>query len=250
LAQTKQLSPSSVRGVLTVGKSALNWAHKRGEIEQVPYIQLVKVPKPEPKGRPLEIDEVATLFRLARKEHVRVFMAFMLGTAARTSAVLELTLDQIDTANGLINLNPTGRTQTKKYRPTVKLPDQLMEYAVARGSATPQVSELVHFNGKPVKSIKTAWSKMRAESGLEGNIQTYSLRHTMARWMRMRSVPAWETAAQLGHKMPNFSTTEIYAPFDPAYLSKSKQALDDFLGEVSCELRVNSMSAFLLNPPS
>jgi len=55
LAKTKGLAPNSVRRVLADGKSALNWAWKRGEVDALPYIELVKVPRPEPKGRPLNV---------------------------------------------------------------------------------------------------------------------------------------------------------------------------------------------------
>lgn len=107
--------------------------------------------------------------------------------------------------------------------------------------------QLVAYKGAAVASIKKAWGKTRTDSELTGNVQTYSFRHTMARWMRMQSVPAWEVAAQLGHKSSEHSTTEIYAPFDPAYLSKATEAIDDFLSQIACELRVNSMSEFLIN---
>ena len=74
---------------------------------------------------------------------------------------------------------------------------------------------------------------MRAD--LDAEVNPYSLRHTMARWLRKEGVPAWEVAAQLGHKQREFNTTEIYAPFDPSYLSASVQAVDRFFDQ----LRVN-----------
>lgn len=245
LATEKGLSLSSIRRALLVGKSALNWAWKRGEIAQVPYIPLVTPPKPEPKGRPLEIGEVASLLAEAREHHIQVLIAFMLGTAARTGAVLDLTLAQIDAPRRLIQLNPPGRPQTLKYRPTVKLPAQLKDYIVHRQRADAEAA-LVTYQGAAVSSVKTSWRKLRTDTDLAGNVQTYSFRHTMARWLRMQSVPAWEVAAQLGHKSADYSTTEIYAPFDPAYLSKATEAIDDFLGHVACQLRAKSMSEFLL----
>ena len=245
LATKRNLSAATVRKTLLTGKAALNWAWKRGEIAQVPYIPLVKPPRPEPKGRPLEVEEVAQLFRAATEPHLTVFMAFMLGTAARTAAVLDLTLGQIDTQRDLITLNPAGRRQTLKFRPTVKLPSQLRRYCLARHNDGADAS-LVRFNGARVNSIKTSWRRLRRASGVTGNVQTYSFRHTMARWLRMRGVPAWEVAAQLGHKAPDYSTTEIYAPFDPAYLAKSVAAIDAFLSEVAAMLEAPDMSAVLL----
>jgi len=245
LGNEKKLSQSSVRNALMIGKSALNWAWKRGDIASVPYVQLVNPPKPEPKGRPLEVEEVARLLDAASEQHIRVLIAFMVGTAARTGAILDLGLNQIDLEYRLIDLNPKGREQTKKYRPTVKLPDQLVSYVEAR-KQTSKSESLILYDGSAVDSVKRSWATTRAASGLEGNVQTYSFRHTIARWLRMQSVPAWEVAAQLGHKAPDYSTTEIYAPFDPAYLTKATGAIDLFLCQVARQLRASTISEFLL----
>lgn len=245
LSAEKKLSQSSVRNALMIGKSALNWAWKRGDIASVPYVQLVNPPKPEPKGRPLEIEEVAKLLEAAREQHIRVLIAFMIGTAARTGAILDLHLSQIDLEHRLIDLNPKGREQTKKYRPTVKLPDQLASYIEARKRAS-GTEALVLYDGSAVESVKRSWASTRAAAGLSGNVQTYSFRHTIARWLRMQSVPAWEVAAQLGHKAPDYSTTEIYAPFDPAYLTKATDAIDLFLCQVARQLDADTVSEFLL----
>jgi integrase len=39
----------------------------------------------------------------------------------------------------------------------------------------------------------------------------YSVRHTVTRWMRRNGVPAWEVAAQPGHKSRDYRTTELSA---------------------------------------
>lgn len=72
----------------------------------------------------------------------------------------------------------------------------------------------------------------RACCGLDDNVNPYSLRHTIGRYLRMKSVPPWEVAAQLGHKRADVATTEIYAPFDPAYLDKAVAAIDELLKEI------------------
>lgn len=105
---------------------------------------------------------------------------------------------------------------------------------------------LVAFNGKKVQSVKSAWRKLRTDLQLDDDVQPYGIRHTMARWMRKSGVPAWEVAAQLGHKTPGVTTTEIYAPFDPDYLRASTDAIDAFLQALACELRASPISDFLI----
>ena len=240
----RKLGSNTIRQTLTIGKAAINWAWKRGEIASVPYIELVKVPTPPPKGRPLEIDEVARMLSAA-DYHLQVFIVLMIATTGRNKAVLDLRFDQIDLANDLIHLNPEGREQTLKFRPTIKLPPSLKPWLHEFRKAS-SAETIVQFRGAPVSSIRTTWRTLRKSLKLDDSVQPYGLRHTMARWLRKSSVPAWEVAAQLGHKTPDVSTTEIYAPFDPSYLFKSTAAIDDFLTRVACQLRAGSMSEFLI----
>jgi len=80
-------------------------------------------------------------------------------------------------------------------------------------------------------------------------VNPYSLRHTVARWLRKEGVPAWEVAAQLGHKRLEFSNTEIYAPFDPSYLNQAVAGIDKLLHTLSCELRLSSLDQLFFEKP-
>lgn len=163
-------------------------------------------------------------------------------------SVKSLTFDQVDFGNDLIHLNPDDREQTLKFRPTIKLPASLKpwpEYQVKRSRS----GRVIEFRRAPVSSVRTAWRSVRARLEMDDHvhIQPYAIRHTMARWLRKSSVPAWKVAAQLGHKTPDVTTTEIYAPFDPTFIFKSTAAIDDFLQHVALQLRANSVSEFLID---
>jgi integrase len=67
---------------------------------------------------------------------------------------------------------------------------------------------------------------MRDAAGLDEEVNPHSIRHTVARWMRQNGVRAWEVAAQLGHKSRDYRTTELYAAFDPSYLSNAVRAIE------------------------
>lgn len=136
---------------------------------------------------------------------------------------------------------------TAKPRLIAYVPKQLHAKVVALSKKQGMTqSAVIEFKGAPVKSIRTAWRTLRKTTEMDEAVQPYGLRHTMARWLRKSSVPAWEVAAQFGHKSPDVSTTEIYAPFDPSYLFKSTAAIDAFLNTVALQLRYNSISDFLL----
>jgi Phage integrase family len=198
----------------------LQRAWRRGEIAGAPYIPSVKVDYGEPLGRPLKIEELARLLREA-PDHLRLMLLILIGTACRPEAALELTGAQLDFDDRLIDLNPRGRAQTKKFRPVVKMPDTL-----ASVLANAPSGRLVTFRGRPVKKINKAWRSIRVAAELDDEVNPYSIRHTVARWMRQNGVPAWEVAAQLGHKSRDYRTTELYAAFDPAYLQNAVRAID------------------------
>ncbi len=245
LITSKGMKPNSAARIVSNGKTAINWAWKRGEIDHVPYFLPVKnIGVVPPRGRPLEIKEIVQMMEAANVPHLKSFIILMIATAARPDAVLDLTFDRCDFENGLLILNPTDRMQTKKYRPTVKMPDQIRPYLAKLQEQTNR-EYVVTYKDKKLASIKTAWKMARDKAGLDGQVNPYSLRHTLARHLRRSSVPAWEVAAQLGHKTRGVSTTEIYAPFDPTYLNQAKTAIDDFFCQFTCEYRVNSLVEIL-----
>jgi hypothetical protein len=89
---------------------------KRGELKSKPYILNVKVPKGEPKGRPMEIEEIQKLYAKGTP-HLRMFIAWMLGSAARLEAILDVHSRQVDLSHKLIDLNPPGRGRTRSIGP-------------------------------------------------------------------------------------------------------------------------------------
>ena len=244
LALDKNLSPSSIRTVITVGKSAFNWAYKRGEIDKVPFFELVKVPPQKPKGRHLEIDEIAKLLTYSRNRHVKLFLLMLIGTAARPQAIYDLRFDQIDFKLDLIDLNPKDYVPSKnKLRPIVKLPAHLKPVLLDQKQRY-ETNAVISYDGTPIKSIRTAWRKLRVRAGFDEEVMLYSFRRTMARNLRIKGVPAWEVAEQLGHRT-EYQVTELYTSHSPDYLNQAVKAIDDFFGELTCEMRVKNLLEIL-----
>lgn len=118
---------------------------------------------------------------------------------------------------GLIDLNPPGRTQNKKRRPVVRLPEFLRPIV----DALPE-GPLVQYRGNKIKEPKNAFRKARARVKLPATVNTYSFRHGVSKWMRAKGVPKWEVEGQLGHRK---GTTDRYATVDPAYLQNALAAI-------------------------
>jgi Phage integrase family len=191
-------STGYISRILSTGRAAIRRAHKRGEVLAAPFIADVETSEDrrikDPKGRPITVEELAALFDAARHPHVFMFLLLACCTLARPDAILDLTVFQRDREAGTINLNPAGRRQTKKYRPTV-----LEAKALTPWLDQTTTEHFVAWQDRRLKCIKTAWRRLRADAELDERVTPYSIRHTMAREMRRRRVPLEQRQAFLGH---------------------------------------------------
>ena len=242
------MSDGYMRRTLAVGQAALNRAHREGEIAAVPRVDLGLAPEGVPRERILSVEEAARLMASARLDHFRLYLMLAFGTAARPEAILELTTFQVDCDARLIRLNPPGRRQTKKRRPTVPMCETLLPYL--RGLPPGHV---IQYKGRPLGTIRSAFRQARDRAGLSKDVSPYTLRHSVATEMRKRGVPVWEVAGFLGHSS-GYKTTERYAKFGPDHLSQAVQAIDAYFadlfaaraalsGHLSTELRVSCVRA-------
>ncbi len=132
---------------------------------------------------------------------------------------------------------PLGRTQTKKRRADVPMCSELRKLLVAW---EPSEGPVVQFRGKSTHARQDRPGKPRV-TGLAEDANPYSLRHTVARWLRAESVPVWEVAALLGHKMPGHNVTELYAAADPQHMQATKQALNRLCVPFACQVGEKKM---------
>ena len=224
--RAQRLSDGYIRRTLAVGQAAINRALREGEILSAPRISLALAPEGEPRERLLTLAETAALFRAADSDHLRLYLLLAFGTAARPSAILGLTTAQIDCDARLIRLNPAGRRQNKKRRPTLPICDALLPYLRALPPGP-----VVAYQGQAVKSVRTTFERARDRAGLGRDVTLYTIRHTVAADMRRRGVPVREVAGFLGHTS-GYKTTERYAKFGPDHLGEAIRAIDAFFGEL------------------
>ena len=220
----------------------------------------------EPRERIMSIEEAAYLWAAAVHEHERACLRLALGTLARPEAILELSSFQIDCGARLIRLNPPGRKQTKKRRPTVPMCETLAPHVTGLPPGP-----VVSYKGRAVKNIRgpinrlkkrarrmvrdeaaraarrcrrtgrrgEAWAAIAAARACGDallEITPYTIRHTMASVPRKRQVPPWEVAGFLGHTS-GYKTTERHAIFDPDHLGQAVQAIDAYFADLENAIR-------------
>lgn len=235
--QKRGLSASTINHTLMSGRAAMRMAWKRDELPSVPNIQAVKVGEQEPKGRPLTVEEMRRAYQ-ASDGHLRTLILFLIGTASRPVAIYDLDWKQVDREDGLIHLNKPGRVQSKKYRPTVRLPDLIAAMPFTEGP-------VIAWEGKAIANPANAWRKCRARAGLDGRVNLYSFRTTVARYLRKRGVPVEDIELQLGHRKAG--ETGKYMGFDPAYLADACRVINELLELVT---KPEAVSTVLAQRPS
>lgn len=231
------LSEGYISRILSVARSALKYVQRYGRVALVPHIpdnesKSQKLGK-EPKGRPLTLEEFAKLFLSAEAKHLKDFMTIMGNTLSRPDAAFDLAPVQVDWEHGTVNLNPPGRRQTKKYRPTVPLTKPLKP--LLRKASAPKY---VSYRGNGISEIDSAWRTMVTNSGINPErVNPYSIRHTMGRALRAAGIKGEEISIYLGHKpVESNDVTGVYSPVDPTYLRNAAKAVEAYWARLQAEI--------------
>jgi len=215
----------TVKRAMGAAKAAVNWAWRNGELDRpIPFI---RIQEGQGRERVLSSAELARLWDADMPDHVRAFLAILIGTAARPEAALQLTRFQCDLDRGTINLNPPGRAQTKKRRPILPMADWLRPWIAAADG------HLVAYRGRPVQKIAGAFQTLRDAAGFGPDVTAYTIRHSVATELMARGVPELDIASIMGHRMPNSRTTGRYLHVAPERLSIARKALDDLAKDIA-----------------
>lgn len=218
-AAQRPVSPATIRTELGQLAAALNWAERKKFITSAPKVWRPQAP--ERRDRHLTRDEFSRFLAGCRAPHVSLYAILGVTTAARPSAILELTWDRVDLEAGMANLNPVGRIQTAKRRPRVPLNEVAVD-SLTNAYAARQSVWVIEHGANRVLSIKKGFQAASARCGLK--VTPYMLRHTAAVWMAESGVPMSEIAQFMGHD-DDRTTSKHYARFSPDYLRRAAGAL-------------------------
>lgn len=195
-------------------RTALNWFDKNNVAEfEFPQAG-------QPKDRYLTRTEAKKLYDSAIEPHIRLFIILAIGTAARKSALLELTWDRVDFERGLINL---GTGDGNKKRAIVPM-NTTCEHALEHAYKVSMSENVIEYKGKPVKNVRKGIQSASERAKLK-DVTTHTLRHTAAVWMAENRIPMSEIAQYLGHTNTRV-TEQVYARYSPDYLRQASRSLE------------------------
>jgi integrase len=233
--------PVTIRRELATLRSCLNWcANPNRKILDPKNLPAFNLPDAgEPRDRWLRTHEVQALLTAAaagrgedgRLTRVERFLWLALETAARKTAIYQLTWDRVDFETGVIYYDVPGVRRTKKRRASVPISSTLrpvLERAYRERT-----------NGLVLSSPSDLWIALQRvveRAGL-GNgqktthlnamkrtgISPHTLRHTAATHMARRGVPLWKIAGVLGNTMQ--MVEKVYAKHAPDGLADAVEAI-------------------------
>ena len=189
------------------------------------------------------VEQMAAMFRYCtdpdspteamRERHVREraallrYMRAAVATWARPDAIFDISVApkrrQWFANSRVLALNPDGRRQTRKYRPTVPIARQFAPHLDATSG---------FYVG--VQSVRSAWEGMAKAVGLpkDGEAGMKLLRRSMAHHVRRAIGEEHFVQVEmfLGHRKA--STSDIYALFDPANLGLALAATESLIDQI------------------
>jgi integrase len=142
-----------------------------------------------------------------RTPRVERFLWLAVETAARKTAIYQLTWDRVDFDTGMIDYDVPGRVRTKKRRAQVPMSPALREQMLKWYEE--RVGDYVLDHGAEVwASVQSVARKaglgpeQRVATGKKPKatgVSPHVLRHTAATYMLLRGVPPWTVAGILGN---------------------------------------------------
>lgn len=216
-AETRRhsVSDATILKEINIVRQALNWKGATGATFEAP-------PAPPPRDNHLTRAQFRKLLDACRQPHVRLYCELALATAARKTAILQLTWDRVDFERGQIRLAVVGE-RNRKGRAIVPMNDRL-RVALEAAREAAQTPYVVEYAGKRVGDIKKGFAAAAKRAGLEGTVP-HDLRHSAAVWMAEAGVPLVEIAQYLGHSGTEI-TYRVYSRFSPDHLKTAASALE------------------------
>lgn len=220
----RPVSPGTVRKELTILRAVFNFMVKKVEPKEhrVNPMELAYVPlppRPPARNRVLSDAELAMIRKACapdigeRMSRISRYLWLLMETGARAEALRTLTWDQVNLEHGLIQLNPWGRHQTTKRRPTIPISDDLLPILRQCKEEATGPFVLDH-SGQIRKSMERFCERHHLQ-----DVTAHTFRHTLATRLAQAGAPMTDIAAMLGDSIA--TVEKNYLHLSPQYLRGS-----------------------------
>lgn len=238
--KTRKRAPGTTEASVSTVAAAINLSHRRKDaVYPASFRAKGAMDVSQTPQYRADVKTLARMFRYATQKRVKFgdlfpqrvnllrFLQLSVATWARPDAVHDFSTaparGQWNSAARVVSLNPKGRVQTKKYRPSVPVPEQMAVLLDQHDGFYVEVA-----------NIRKAFEAMLDELGLPRDRETgvKVIRRSIAQIVRKRiGEEHWRQGEiMLGHQKASIS--DLYALFDPANLGLALAATSAIIDEI------------------
>lgn len=162
--------------------------------------------------------------------HLARFILIGLYTGTRASPIAAASpirkegRSWVDLERGVFYRRQIGRKKENNKRQfPAPIPPRLLAHMRRWHRVNPELEHFVEHNGRPVKSVKTAFASAVARAGIAA-ASPHCLRHTAATWLMQNGAPTWQAAGFLA--MSEKTLLEVYGHHHPDYMDGAVAAIE------------------------
>lgn len=197
------IKPVSVRAHMSVLRTVLRWCVSEGYLDSMPVFPTLP-PAHYEHFIPPTVAEVEAIYAAA-PEHLRRVILLACSTGARVGQceLFGIRWSDIDLDRHVLSLRAARKRPDEPVR-EIPLRDSLMPVLVEWCAADQKegIDHVIHFNGKPVSSIKRSWATALRNAGITRPIRPYDLRHFFGSEAIAAGVDIGTVAKLMGHSSP------------------------------------------------
>ena len=183
-------------------RAILNWAAEENICEPIPF------PKLEhgyyEKFIPPTPCEIRRMLEVSPPHLARVIIiGSQCGIRVGKSELFKLTWADVDFEMGLIRVKAANKNPKAPWR-EIPMRQDLKEimFKWYKEDSLSGISYVIHYKGKQIAKIKSAWMTMLKNAGLNRRIRAYDLRHSFATELIAQGVDIGTIAQLMGHSSP------------------------------------------------
>jgi len=206
------VSNTTINNELTYLIRIFNWAFDQGLIKINPIARYKKPPRDDRITSPATLQETQAILDHAA-DHLRraILVAYYTGLRPGRAELLGLTWDDVDFNEQTILI----RSAHKGGRPWRRVPlhPAFLKLLKRWQKKDGDVPYIIHFNQKPIKSIKTAFKHAKDKAKITRRLRPYDLRHSAISAMLKDGADLKSVSEIAGHSRPS-TTTNVYQHVD------------------------------------
>ena len=198
---------TTIHRELSIIRAILRWALSRRRIAANPMATYQMPTRDDAIIAPPTAAELHAIYQHAAP-HLRraLLLAFFTGMRPGGSELFALRWEHVDMIGGSIFVESAkkGGMRSRVVPIASALAEQMRQWMVQDKERGP-LGWVVHYNGKQVGSIKTAWARAKERAGITRKLRPYDLRHMCATQMLAAGADLKSVSEILGHASPDLT---------------------------------------------